>query len=96
MNPKDHPEAFVGLLAAIGAGIGIGKLLASDEPISPRLVAGRAIVTGGIGAAAGAVSLLFPTADAAVLYASAAALASLGTSGLELLVHRITGKTPSE
>lgn len=94
MNPKEHPEAFVATLALIGAGIGIGKLLASEEKLTTRLVIGRALVTAGIGAAAGAVSLLFPSADPLVLYGSAAGLASLGTSGLEMIVHRLAGKSP--
>ena len=91
MTPKDNPEAFIGILGAIGAGIGLGKLLASDEKLTPRLGAGRALVTSGIGAAAGSIALLFPTADTFVLYACAAGLASLGTSALEALVHRLTG-----
>lgn len=88
MNPQEHPLTFVGILAAIGAAIGLGKLLASDEKLTPRIAIGRAVVTGGIGAAAGAGTLLFPTADPVVLYGLAAALASLGTSGLETILNR--------
>lgn len=91
ISPQEHPEGFIGILAGIGAAIGLGKLLNSDEKITPRLVLGRAVVTGGIGAAAGAGTLLFPTADPVVLYGLAAAIASLGTSGLELLVKKKLG-----
>lgn len=89
IHPKDSPEGFLAVLAAIGAAIGLGKLLASDERISTRLVVGRAVVTGGIAAAAGAVTLLFPDASIVVHYGVAAAMASLGTSGLEAVVNRV-------
>lgn len=91
INPHDQPEGFIAVLAAIGAAIGLGKLLNSSEPVTSRLVIGRALVNGGIGAAAGAGTLLFPTADPIVLYGLAAALASLGTSALEAAVKKKLG-----
>lgn len=91
IDPKTNPEWFVGILAVIGAAIGIGKLLNSEEKITPRLIVGRAIVTAGIGAAAGAGTLLFPSADPIVLYGLAAGIASLGTSGLEMLIRKKMG-----
>lgn len=91
ITPQNNPEGFVSILAAIGAAIGLGKLLNSSEPISPRVVVGRALVSAGIGAAAGAGTLLFPNADPLVLYGLAAGTASLGTSGLELALKRLGG-----
>lgn len=91
LNPQDQPEGFLAVLAAIGAAIGLGKLLNSDEKLSVRLVLGRAAVNAGIGAAAGATSLMFPTAEPLVLYGVAAGLASLGTSALEAVVRKKTG-----
>lgn len=91
MNPQESPLGFIAILAAIGAAIGLGKLLDSQERITPRLVVGRAIVTAGIGAAAGAATLLFPSADPVVLYGLAAGIASLGTSGVEMLLRRKLG-----
>jgi hypothetical protein len=88
MTPQDSPEWFVGVLAGIGAAIGLGKLLNSDEKITARLVIGRAVVNAGIGAAAGAGTLLFPSADPIVLYGLAAGLASLGTSGVEMVLRK--------
>lgn len=88
MLPKDQPETFVALLAGIGAAIGLGKLLASSERLTARLVVGRAVTSGGLGAAAGATSILFPSADPIVFYGAAAVLASLGTSALEALFNR--------
>lgn len=91
INPQDSPERFVAILATIGAAIGLGKLLNSDEKITPRLVIGRAVVNAGIGAGAGAGTLLFPAADPIVLYGLAAGLASLGTSGVEMLLRKRLG-----
>jgi hypothetical protein len=91
ISPHEHPEGFIGILAGIGAAIGLGKLLNSTEKITLRLATGRAVVNAGIGAAAGAGTLMFPTADPVVLYGLAAGIASLGTSGLELLVKKKLG-----
>lgn len=91
MNPQESPLSFVAILAGIGALIGLGRLLDSTEKITPRLAIGRALVNAGIGAAAGATTLLFPNADPIVLYGLAAGLASLGTSGVELLLRKKLG-----
>jgi hypothetical protein len=90
IDPKGNPEAFISILAGIGAAIGMGKLLNSTDRITPRIATGRAIVTAGIGAAAGAATLLFPSADPIVLYGLASGLASLGTSGLEVVLNKWT------
>ena len=95
MNLNEHPEGFVAALAAIGAAIGIGKLLAADDPITVRLLIGRATVSAGIGAAAGSVMLFAPDAHPVLLYGAAAGLASVGTSTLEyILKSRLGGKEP--
>lgn len=86
MNINEHPEGFVAILAAIGAAIGIGKLMAADDPITARLLIGRAAVNAGIGAAAGAVMLFVPDAHPVLLYGTAAGLASVGTSTLEYIL----------
>lgn len=88
MNHQTNPEGFIAALAAVGAFIGLGKVLASTEPITVRLVAGRALTSAGLGACAGAITLVFPNADPLVTYGSAAALASLGTSALEAFVRK--------
>jgi hypothetical protein len=86
MTPHDHPEWFVAVLAFIGAAIGLGKLLNSEDQLTARRVAGRFIVNAGIGAAAGSVMLWVPNAPPLLLYGMAAGLASLGTSTLEYVI----------
>lgn len=99
INPHDHPIGFIAVLASIGAAVGFGKVLDSSEPLTVRLAFGRAITHGGIGAAAGATTLLFPSADPIVLLGVAAALASAGVSVLQALLTRFPGRssgTPNE
>lgn len=93
MNPTDHAEGFVATLAAIGAFIGLGKLLNSSEPITARTLLGRAIVNAGIGAAAGSVLLWTTDLPTWAMYSVAAGLSSIGTSTLELILKRyLTGE----
>ena len=87
ISPNDHPEGFLAVLAGIGAAVGLGKLLSSTEPLTARLVVGRALIHAGFGATAGAVTLLFPTADPLVMYGVAAGIASLGNSALEAVLQ---------
>jgi hypothetical protein len=81
--------AFV--FSVVGISIGIGQLLASGEKLTPRIVIGRALSTGGIAISAGAVLVLVPGLSIIGQIGIAAALASLGTSGLERLFARIVG-----
>jgi hypothetical protein len=91
INPQEHPEAFVGVLGGLGAFIGLGKLLASDDPLSIRMVAGRCMASAGLGAAAGAATLLFPSADPVVLLGIAAGLTSISSSTLEYVIKKRLG-----
>lgn len=79
------------LFATVGALIGVGKLMSSGEPLSARLVIGRAISTGGIAMAAGAVLVWVPGLSLLGQIGVAAGLASLGTSGLERVLSRVIG-----
>jgi hypothetical protein len=85
INPHEHPEGFLAILAGIGATVGLGKLLASEEQLTARKVIGRALVHGGFGCTAGAIGLLFPSADPIMMFGVAAGFASLGNSAIELL-----------
>jgi hypothetical protein len=80
-----------GGLVLIGAAIGVGQLLASKEPMSTRLIAGRALVSGGLGLAAAAILAWMPALDFYTQMGVAAAFASLGTSAIEMLVKKFTG-----
>jgi hypothetical protein len=70
----------------IGAGIGLGQLLNSKEQLSWRIVIGRALISGGLGAAAGLILLWFDRVPPVALFAAAAAIASVGTTAIERLL----------
>ncbi len=78
-------------LAAAGVVVGIGQLLVSKEALSWRVVIGRAMTSGGLGMAAGAALSWAPDLPLVAQLGIAAALASLGTSGLERILTRIVG-----
>jgi len=77
------------LFALVGISIGLGQLLASGEVLTARIIIGRALSTGGIAMAAGAVLVWVPDVPMLGQIGIAAALASLGTSGLERLFQRL-------
>lgn len=77
------------LFSVIGVSIGIGQLLASPERLTRRIIIGRALSTGGLSMAAGLVLVWVPDLPLIGQLGVAAALASLGTSGLERLFQRI-------
>lgn len=77
------------LFALVGIAIGIGQLLASQEILTWRIVIGRALSTGGIAMASGAVLVWVPELPLIGQIGVAAALASLGTSGLERMFQRV-------
>ena len=83
-------------LGGMGALIGLGQLLLSEEKITLRKAAGRAIVTAGISTAAAAVLTYFPQLPFPALVGVAALIASLGTTGLERLVARVLPATRAE
>ena len=77
------------LFALVGISIGLGQLLASGEALTARIIIGRALSTGGIAMAAGVVLVWVPDVPMLGQIGVAAALASLGTSGLERLFQRL-------
>lgn len=76
------------LFACVGITIGVGQLLASKERLTLRIVIGRMLSTGGLAMAAGAILVWVPNLHLIGQMGIAAALASLGTSGLERLFQR--------
>lgn len=83
-----HPLLFAG----VGICIGIGQLLASGEVLTWRIIVGRSLSTGGIAMAAGAILVWVPDLPLVGQIGVAAALASLGTSGLERLFQRVIAR----
>lgn len=77
------------LFALVGIAIGVGQLLASSEVLTWRIIVGRALSTGGIAMGAGAVLVWVPELTLVGQIGVAAALASLGTSGLEKMFQRL-------
>ena len=89
MEIKEHPffiMLFIGVIA------GIGQLLASDETLSVRIVAGRAISSASLGLGAGMLLIWYPNINPMAMCGLAALLASVGTSGLERIIQIIWGK----
>ena len=83
---------LLGTLGAVGALIGIGKMLVSDAPLKPRQVIGRAILHGGLGLAAAAVVVAIPGISLVAQVGIACVFASLGTSALEAIFNRYLKK----
>lgn len=77
------------LFALVGISIGLGQLLASKEQLTLRIILGRALSTGGIAIAAGSALVWLPDLPLLGQLGIAAALASLGTSGLERIFQRV-------
>ncbi|MDT3708182.1 MAG: hypothetical protein ROZ09_15275 [Thiobacillus sp.] len=78
--------------SGIGVLIALGQILQVKEPITWRAALGRCITTGGIALVAGATLTLFPGIPFIAQIGIAAMLASLGNSGLELLIHRLLNR----
>ena len=72
----------------IGAAIAFGQGMASGERLTGKIVIGRALSVGGLAMAAGAVLAWFPDLSVTGQIGFAAALASLGASGIERIVFR--------
>ena len=76
----------LGLLVLVGSFIGLGQLLASTEQLTPRIVVGRMLSSGGLAMGAAAILQYFPEIDTLALAGIAAVIASLGTSFLERML----------
>lgn len=83
-------KATIGLLVVTGIILSFGQMLLSKEELTVRIAIGRAIVSGGLGAAAGAFLALFPELPQTALVGIACVLVSLGTSSLERILRRLT------
>ena len=92
MEPPKIDWGFFSAAGILGALIGLGQLLNAQEVLTWRVVMGRALVSAGLAAIAPVILIWLPHLPVTVEFAIAAMLASLGTSGLQLLVHRFLGR----
>lgn len=92
MTPSSHTEGLFYWLAAVGAVVGLGKLLASAEPLSWRKAIGHGIVSAGLAAAATLVLIPLPNVPEPVLFGMAALLSSLGASTITVLIQKYIDK----
>lgn len=86
------PAKHLGTLAVIGAVVGLGTYLTEGNKPTARQVIGRCITSGALGASAASVLAWLPELPFVAQCGIAAALASLGTSGLTLLFQRFLQK----
>jgi len=80
-----HPILTV---AVVGLLTGIGQLMASKEVLNWRIIIGRALSSAALGTTAGIALAWMPALPFEAMVGLAAAVASLGTSGLERLLQR--------
>lgn len=92
MTPEE--QAFLskfGWLGLAGLFAGLGALLASQETLTIRVVAGRAISSFTLGMGAASALTFFPNLPFEAQIGIACLAASLGTSGLERVLQKLRG-----
>jgi len=92
LEPPKIDWGFFSVAGLLGSLIGLGQLLNAQEVLTWRVVIGRALVSAGLAAMSPIILIWFPHLPVTVEFAVAAMLASLGTSGLQLLVHKALGR----
>ena len=92
-NDNNFDPQFFSWAAVLGGLISLGQLLDSTERLRPRIILGRALVSAGLAAMAPALLTWFPEMPRPAEFAFAAVFASMGTSGLQMLLRKIlTGR----
>lgn len=81
----------LGVLAGVAIVAGLGKLLASQDKLTWRVVIGRVLTSAALGVAASLLLVLFPSMPLEAQLGAAAALSSLGVSALEAVFNRVMG-----
>ncbi|BEM39433.1 MULTISPECIES: phage holin family protein [Serratia] len=84
---QEHEKTFWSLLL-LGALIAIGKVLSSNEPITPRLFIGRVILGAGTAMVAGAALIWVPGLPVLGVVGLGAALGIAGHQAVELWLRR--------
>lgn len=89
MQNNDFDPEFFKWAAVLGAIISLGQLLESPERLTLRIILGRAFVSAGLAAMAPALLTWFPQMPRPAEFAFAAVFASIGTSGLHMILRRL-------
>jgi hypothetical protein len=84
---QEH-ERNLYMLAILGAMVGLGKLLASDEHITVRLVLARAMMGSATSMVAGVALIQFPDLNPVALLGLGSALGIVGAQALEAYFKR--------
>jgi hypothetical protein len=92
---QDHEKTLMQLLL-LGGVIALGKVLASNEKITPRLIAGRVILGSAISVAAGAALVQFPDLSPLAVNGVGAGLGILGYQFCEMWLRRRLGGDDKE
>ena|ERR1700744_2636865 len=85
MQEYEYGKPFVGVIVA-GALIGVAKLLVSHEPLSFRVIAGRAILGSASSMVAGLVLLQIPHIDPIALVGLGSAFGIVGSQYIEKFI----------
>lgn len=84
---QEHEKGVLYLIA-IGAMLGIGKLLTSSEVLTPRLIIGRAILGSGTSMIAGVALMQFPAMPLPALVGIGSGLGIMGAQFIEAWLKR--------
>lgn len=84
---QEHEKSLYSLLI-IGALIAIGKVLASNDPITPRLFFSRVILGSLVSVMAGAVLIQIPDASPLAIQGLGAGLGIAGYQAVEMYIRR--------
>ncbi|ELI8162185.1 phage holin family protein [Yersinia enterocolitica] len=95
---QEHEKTIISL-GIIGASLALGKILASDEPITARLFVGRVILGSGTSMAAAAALVWVPGLSPLAINGLGAALGIAGYQAVEVWLRRrgsslLKGKKP--
>ncbi|CNI11436.1 phage holin family protein [Yersinia pekkanenii] len=80
------------MLGSVGAFIAFGKVLLGNEPITLRLIAGRAILGSATSLLAGMALIHLPDMHILTLIGVAAGLGIIGSSVIELILTRLLAR----
>ena len=80
-----------GAMSMIGIITSLGKLLASEEKLTCRIIIGRTLSSVGLAISSGAIMLWFTDPHPLALIGISAGVASLGTSFLEKIIQKKLG-----